>query len=65
MTPYFGTYALNLNRVRLAQFVDHHVTLLRHERARPSLIVNPLDGQPYTGRAVRIQDASPLRGEPR
>ncbi|HVJ78355.1 MAG TPA: hypothetical protein VM620_11030 [Hyphomicrobium sp.] len=65
MTLYFRSYASNLNRVRLAEFVDQHVTLLRHERARPSLIVNPLNGQPYTGRAGRTQDASPLRGLPR
>jgi hypothetical protein len=65
MTPHFRSYAQNLTRVRFAEFVEHHVTLLRHERARPSLIVNPLDGQPYAGRADTTQDASPLRGSPR
>lgn len=62
MTPYFRSYMSNLNRFRLAEFVDHQVTLLRHERARPSLIVNPLNGQPYSGRADEAPDASPLCG---
>ena len=47
MSPHFQAYASNLNRVRLAELIDHLLTQLRYARARPSLIFNPLSGQAY------------------
>lgn len=55
MTPYFRAYASNLNRIGLAELIDHHAALLRYDRARPSLVVNPLTGQPYTLAADETQ----------
>jgi hypothetical protein len=53
MSPHFRAYASNLNRVRLAEMIDHHVTQLRYARARPSLIFNPLSGQAYGAEEAR------------
>ena len=55
MTPYFRAYASNLNRIGLAELIDHHATLLRYSRARPSLVVNPLSGRPYAVAADETQ----------
>jgi hypothetical protein len=48
MTQHFQAYVSNLNRVRLIELIDHEATRLRHARAKPSLIVNPLSGRPYS-----------------
>jgi hypothetical protein len=55
MTPYFRAYASNLNRIGLAELIDHHAGLLRYSRARPSLVVNPLSGEPYAAVADETQ----------
>jgi hypothetical protein len=65
MTPYFRSYAANLTRIRLAELIDHHATRLRHGRARPSLIVNPLTGRPYLDKASDAKDLSTLRSSDR
>jgi hypothetical protein len=65
MTPHFRAYVSNLNRVRLAELLDHHAIALRHGRARPSLIVNPLSGYPYPGKAADAQDLQGARASTR
>lgn len=47
MTQHFQAYTSNLNRVRLIELIDREASRLRHARARPSLIFNPLSGRPY------------------
>ena len=47
MTQHFQAYVSNLNRVRLIELIDREAMLLRHARARASLIFNPLSGRPY------------------
>ena len=47
MTQHFQAYLSNLNRVRLIELIDREAMLLRHARARASLIFNPLSGRPY------------------
>jgi hypothetical protein len=46
MAP-FQSYVSNLYRVRSAELIGHHTLLIRHSRARASLIVNPLTRRPY------------------
>ncbi|AGK58035.1 hypothetical protein HYPDE_31803 [Hyphomicrobium denitrificans 1NES1] len=59
MTPHFRSYVSNLLRIRFAELVDHHATVLRHGRARPSLIVHPLTGLPYPEKADGGEDQPP------
>jgi hypothetical protein len=47
MSPHFQSYASNLNRMRLIEMIDHHSTRLRHAKARPSIVHNPLSTQSY------------------
>ena len=56
MSPHFQDYARNLNRVRLHEMIDHHVSMLRYSRAQPSLIFNPLTGKPYAPREDEMRD---------
>lgn len=53
----FRSYARNLNRVQLAEFLDNHRHDLRWAALRPSLILNPVTnlpyGEPATGQTVR------------
>jgi hypothetical protein len=58
MSPHFQAYASNLNRVRLAELIDHQLTQLRYARARASLIFNPLSGEAY-GTQVRPASTPP------
>ena len=52
MTSHFRTYANNLNRVHLAEMLDHHAQALRMAKVRPSLIANPLTGRHYGQREI-------------
>lgn len=47
----FSSYAQNLNRVQLVEFLDYHRHNLRWAQLRPSLIHNPLTGLPYQASA--------------
>lgn len=49
MASHFQNYVSNLNRVRLAELIDHHELQGRIDKARPSLIVNPLTSVIYGG----------------
>ncbi|HXE02691.1 MAG TPA: hypothetical protein VN623_12160 [Hyphomicrobium sp.] len=60
MTQHFEAYVSNLNRVRLIELIDREAALMRHARARPSLIVNPLSGRPYLADEGLAQEARPL-----
>ena len=51
MSPHFQSYAANLNRVHLAEFLDNHAVSSRMAKVRPSLINNPV-----TGRAIVTLD---------
>jgi hypothetical protein len=55
MTQHFQAYVSNLNRVRLIELIDREAMLLRHARARASLIFNPLSGRPYVAADVLPQ----------
>ena len=61
MTSHFRTYANNLNRVHLAEMLDHHAQALRMAKVRPSLIANPLTGRPYGQRALTDDNGVALR----
>lgn len=65
MTAHFRSYLSNLNRVRLVELVDHHATSLRHGRARPSLVVNPLSGLLYPGQALEASALEDFRAAQR
>ena len=47
MSDHFKSYVNNLNRVRLAEMIDHHGLVHRSKSFRASLIANPLTGLPY------------------
>ena len=55
MSTYFKSYVSNLNRVRLAELIDHHLARVRHAKARLSIVSNPLINQP---RAADAREAS-------
>ncbi|SFV32627.1 hypothetical protein [Hyphomicrobium facile] len=55
MSTYFKSYVSNLNRVRLAELIDHHLARVRHGKVRLSIVINPLINQP---RAVNPREAS-------
>jgi hypothetical protein len=65
MTQHFQAYVSNLNRVRLIELIDHEAALIRHARARPSLIVNPLSGRPYMAAEGLSQEAEPVPSDRR
>lgn len=65
MPSHFQSYAANFNRVRLHELIDHHATLARHSRVRPSLIVNPLTGRPYSADCEQIGEAYVAQAEAR
>ena len=44
MSPHFQSYASNLNRVNMAELLDHYASTSRLSRLTPSLIVNPVTG---------------------
>ena len=49
MSTYFKSYVSNLNRVRLAELIDHHAARIRHAKLRLSIVHNPLITQPRAG----------------
>jgi hypothetical protein len=65
MTQHFQAYVSNLNRVRLIELIDREAALMRHARARPSLIVNPLSGRPYLAAEELSQEAGRLPSDRR
>jgi hypothetical protein len=56
MSSHFQFYVSNLKRVRLNQLIDYYTTQLRYQRARPSLIFNPLSERPNPESAPESQD---------
>lgn len=61
MPSHFRSYADNLNRVHLAELLDHHAQALRMARIKPSLIANPLTGRPYAPRAPEVVNTEAFR----
>ncbi|MBY0560183.1 hypothetical protein [Hyphomicrobium sp.] len=51
MSTYFKSYVSNLNRVRLAELIDHHLARVRLAKVRLSIVSNPLIDQPRAGDA--------------
>lgn len=51
MSTYLKSYVSNLNRVRLAELIDHHLARIRHAKVRLSIVNNPLIKQPCAGNA--------------
>ncbi|CAA2141062.1 hypothetical protein [Hyphomicrobium sp. ghe19] len=49
MSPYFKSYVSNLNRVRLAELIDHHIARVRHAKVRLSIVNNSPRNLPRTG----------------
>jgi hypothetical protein len=47
MRSHYQMYVANFNRLRMAELVDFHNEQTRLERAKPSLIANPLTGEFY------------------
>jgi hypothetical protein len=47
MRSHYQMYVANFNRLRMAELVDFHNEQTRFERAKPSLIANPLTGEFY------------------
>jgi hypothetical protein len=47
MSPQFQRYVANINRFSLGALIDYHEAQGRLERAKPSLIVQPLTGEFY------------------
>jgi hypothetical protein len=47
MSPHFRSYVLNLDRARLLEVIDRCAIKARRERARASLIFDPLTARRY------------------
>lgn len=47
MPSHFDVYIGNLNRIRLSEMIDYYAMQARLERAKPSLVVQPLTGAFY------------------
>jgi hypothetical protein len=47
MRWHYQMYVANFNRLRMAELVDFYTEQSRLERAKPSLIANPLTGEFY------------------
>ena len=47
MRSHYQMYVANFNRLRMAELVDFYSEQSRLERAKPSLIANPLTGEFY------------------
>ncbi len=61
MSEHFKIYAHNLNRVHLAELLDHHAFALRVADIRPSLITNPLTGRHYTAAPATAETSGAAR----
>jgi hypothetical protein len=55
MRSHYQNYVANFNRLRMAELVDFHNEQSRLERAKPSLIANPLTGEFY-GSPLRVNE---------
>ena len=58
MNVHFKAYVDNLNRVRLAELIDHHAFYHRSKSFKASLIANPLTGLPYNAEQDAMQHAT-------
>ncbi|NOT71778.1 MAG: hypothetical protein HOP09_11020 [Hyphomicrobium sp.] len=48
MPSHFQVYLGNLNRVRLSEMIDFYAMQARIDRAKPSLVFQPLTGRCYS-----------------
>ena len=58
MASHFKSYLHNLNRIRMAELIDHYGVEHRSTTLRPSLIANPLTGLPYNAFQDQLHDVS-------
>ena len=55
MTSHFNSYVSNFNRVRLSEMIDRREFETRRNRARASLVTNPLTGIFYGEQPAHAQ----------